>query len=217
MKKTIKDVQIKDKTVLVRVDFNVPIKDGVITDDNRIKAAMPTIKYLMENDAKIVLFSHLSRIKEEADKAKKSLAPVAKRLEEVAGKPVKFVPATRGEELEAAIKALKPGEILLFENTRFEDVVNGEVVKYESKNNPELGAYWASLGDVFVNDAFGTAHRAHASNVGIAKNIKESCVGFLVQKELEMLAKGIDQPEHPFVAIIVEQKFLTKLVWSTTC
>jgi phosphoglycerate kinase len=131
----------KIRQFLVRVDFNVPIKDGVITDDNRIKAAMPTIKYLMENDAKIVLFSHLSRIKEEADKAKKSLAPVAKRLEEVAGKPVKFVPATRGEELEAAIKALKPGEILLFENTRFEDVVNGEVVKYESKNNPELGAY----------------------------------------------------------------------------
>jgi phosphoglycerate kinase len=211
MKKTIKDVQIKDKTVLVRVDFNVPIKDGVITDDNRIKAAMPTIKYLMENDAKIVLFSHLSRIKEEADKAKKSLAPVAKRLEEVAGKPVKFVPATRGEELEAAIKALKPGEILLFENTRFEDVVNGEVVKYESKNNPELGAYWASLGDVFVNDAFGTAHRAHASNVGIAKNIKESCVGFLVQKELEMLAKGIDQPEHPFVAIIGGAKVSDKI------
>ncbi|KAJ3616195.1 hypothetical protein Zmor_012006 [Zophobas morio] len=141
MKKTLKDVQVKDKTVLVRVDFNVPIKDGVITDDNRIKAAMPTIKYLIENDAKIVLFSHLSRIKEEADKAKKSLAPVAKRLEEVAGKPVKFVPFTRGTELEEAIKSLNAGEILLFENTRFEDVVNNEVVKNESKNNAELGAY----------------------------------------------------------------------------
>ncbi|AHI53210.1 phosphoglycerate kinase [Spiroplasma culicicola] len=211
MKKTLKDVQVADKTVLVRVDFNVPIKDGVISDDNRIKAAMPTINYLLENGAKIVLFSHLSRIKEEADKAKKSLAPVAKRLEEIAGKPVTFVAQTRGEELENAIKSLEAGQILLFENTRFEDVQNGEVVKFESKNNADLGKYWASLGDVFVNDAFGTAHRAHASNVGIASNISESCVGFLVQKELEMLSKGIDSPEHPFVAIIGGAKVSDKI------
>ncbi|QEH62202.1 phosphoglycerate kinase [Spiroplasma chinense] len=211
MKKTLKDIQVSGKTVLVRVDFNVPIKDGVITDDNRIKAAMPTIKYLMENNAKIVLFSHLSRIKEEADKAKKSLLPVAKRLEEVAGTSVQFVAQTRGEELENAIKSLGEGQILLFENTRFEDVKDGEVVKFESKNNPELGKYWAGLGDVFVNDAFGTAHRAHASNVGIASNIAESCVGFLVQKELEMLSKGIDSPEHPFVAIIGGAKVSDKI------
>lgn len=211
MKKTLKDIQVKGKTVLVRVDFNVPIKDGVITDDNRIQAAMPTINYLVEQGAKIVLFSHLSRIKEEADKAKKSLAPVAKRLEEVAKKPVQFIAKTRGEELETAIKNLKEGEILLFENTRFEDVVNNEVVKYESKNDPELGKYWASLGDIFVNDAFGTAHRAHASNVGISKNIGESCVGFLVQKELEMLAKGIDNPQKPFVAIIGGAKVSDKI------
>ncbi|AOG60738.1 phosphoglycerate kinase [Spiroplasma helicoides] len=211
MKKTLKDVQVANKTVLVRVDFNVPIKDGVITDDNRIKAALPTIKHLVDQGSKVVLFSHLSRIKEEADKAKKSLAPVAKRLEELAGQSIKFVAQTRGAELEDAIKSLKSGEILLFENTRFEDVKDGEVVKYESKNNADLGKYWASLGEVFVNDAFGTAHRAHASNVGIASNIKESCVGFLVQKELEMLAKGVDAPEHPFVAIIGGAKVSDKI------
>lgn len=211
MKKTLKDVQVSNKTVLVRVDFNVPIKDGVITDDNRINAALPTINYLIENNAKVVLFSHLSRIKEEADKSKKSLAPVAKKLSEALGKEVKFVAQTRGKELEDAISSLNNGEVLLFENTRFEDVVNNEVVKYESKNNPELGAYWASLGDLFVNDAFGTAHRSHASNVGIASNIKESCVGFLVQKELEMLGKGIDNPEHPFVAIIGGAKVSDKI------
>ncbi|QBQ08038.1 phosphoglycerate kinase [Spiroplasma gladiatoris] len=211
MKKTLKDVKVADKTVLVRVDFNVPIKDGVIGDDNRIKAAMPTIKHLVEQGSKVVLFSHLSRIKAEEDKAKKSLAPVAKRLEEIAGQKVTFIGQTRGEKLESAIKNLNSGEILLFENTRFEDVKDGEVVKFESKNNAELGKYWASLGDVFVNDAFGTAHRAHASNVGIASNIAESCVGFLVQKELEMLAKGVDAPEHPFVAIIGGAKVSDKI------
>ncbi|AGR41540.1 phosphoglycerate kinase [Spiroplasma taiwanense] len=211
MKKTLNDIQISGKTVLVRVDFNVPLKDGVITDDNRINAALPTINYLVENNAKIVLFSHLSRIKEEADKSKKSLAPIAKRLEELAKRSVKFVAQTRGTELETSIKNLKEGDILLVENTRFEDVKDNEVVKYESKNNPELGKYWASLGDIFVNDAFGTAHRAHASNVGIALNISQSCVGFLVQKELEMLSKGIDNPEHPFVAIIGGAKVSDKI------
>ncbi|ATX70632.1 phosphoglycerate kinase [Spiroplasma clarkii] len=211
MKKTLNDVQVSDKKVLVRVDFNVPIKDGLITDDNRIKAAVPTIKHLVENGAKVILSSHLSRIKEEADKAKKSLAPVAKRLEKVLGQPVKFVPETRGAVLEKAINEMKPKEIILFENTRFEDVKDGEVVKFESKNNPELGKYWAGLGDIFVNDAFGTAHRAHASNVGIASNIAESCVGFLVQKELEMLAKGVDNPEHPFIAIIGGAKVSDKI------
>ncbi|KAF5276148.1 hypothetical protein FQR65_LT16466 [Abscondita terminalis] len=193
MKKTLHDIQTKDKVVLVRVDFNVPIKDGVITDDNRIKAAMPTINHLIEKGAKIVLFSHLSRIKEETDKAKKSLAPVAKKLEEISKKKINFISQTRGTELETAIKNLKSGEIILVENTRFEDVVNNEVVKNESKNSPEL------------------AHRAHASNVGISSNIKESCVGFLVQKELEMLSKGIDKPEKPFVAIIGGAKVSDKI------
>ncbi|AKX33833.1 phosphoglycerate kinase [Spiroplasma litorale] len=211
MKKTLNDVNVNGKTVLVRVDFNVPIKDGIITDDNRIRAALPTINYLIENNAKIVLFSHLSRIKEEADKSKKSLQPISKKLEEILGKKVLFVNQTRGTELETSIKNLKEGEVLLFENTRFEDVKNNEVVKFESKNNEELGKYWASLGDVFVNDAFGTAHRKHASNVGIASNISESCVGFLVQKELEMLSKGIDKPEHPFVAIIGGAKVSDKI------
>ncbi|WP_338969574.1 phosphoglycerate kinase [Spiroplasma endosymbiont of Labia minor] len=210
-KKTLNDVQVINKTVLVRVDFNVPLVNGIITDDNRIQAALPTLNYLINNGAKIVLLSHLSRIKEEADKAKKSLAPVAKRLQEVLNREVKFVPHTRGLELETAIKALKPGEVLLMENTRFEDVVNGELVKNESKNNDALGKYWASLGEIFVNDAFGTAHRAHASNVGIASNIKENCVGFLVQKELEMLSQGIDNPEHPFVAIIGGAKVSDKI------
>ncbi|WP_339030263.1 phosphoglycerate kinase [Spiroplasma endosymbiont of Cantharis nigra] len=211
MKKTLNDIQVSGKTVLVRVDFNVPLKDGVITDDNRIRAALPTINYLIEKGAKIVLFSHLSRIKEESDKVKKTLAPVAKKLEELSKKTIKFVSQTRGKELESAIKDLNVGEIILFENTRFEDVQNGELVKYESKNNKDLGKYWASLGDVFVNDAFGTAHRAHASNVGIASNISESCVGFLVQKELEMLAKGIDKPKHPFIAIIGGAKVSDKI------
>jgi len=211
MIKTLTDINITNKTVLVRVDFNVPIKDGIIGDDNRIRAAIPTIKYLIENKAKIVLFSHLSRIKEEADKSKKSLAPIAKKLEEILGEKVQFIAETRGSLLEKSIKNLNPGEVLLFENTRFEDVKDGESVKFESKNNDELGKYWASLGDVFVNDAFGTAHRAHASNVGVASNITESCVGFLVQKELEMLAKGIDNPEHPFIAIIGGAKVSDKI------
>ena len=182
-KKTLKDLDVKGKKVLVRVDFNVPIKDGVITDDNRIIAALPTLKYILENGGKVIAFSHLGKVKAEEDKTSKTLAPVAKRLAEALGKPVKFVPETRGAELEAAIAELKDGEILMFENTRFEDLDG----KKESKNDPELGKYWASLGDVFVNDAFGTAHRAHASNVGIASNIKESAVGFLVEKEINFI------------------------------
>ncbi|WP_338971572.1 phosphoglycerate kinase [Spiroplasma endosymbiont of Panorpa germanica] len=210
-KKTLNEVNVAGKKVLVRVDFNVPLKDGVITDDNRIQAALPTIKHLVKNKAKIVLLSHLSRIKAEDDKSKKSLAPIAIALEKAIGQKVVFVPTTRGAELEKAISDLKEGEILLMENTRFEDVKNNEVVKAESKNAAELGKYWAGLGDIFVNDAFGTAHRAHASNVGISSNIKESCVGFLVQKELEMLAQGVDKPEHPFVAIIGGAKVSDKI------
>ena len=206
-KKTLNDVDVKGKKVLVRVDFNVPIKEGVITDDNRIKAAIPTLKYVLDNGGKVIAFSHLGRVKEEADKAKSSLAPVAKRLEEVLGKPVKFVPVTRGAELEKAVAELKDGEILMFENTRFEDVDG----KKESKNDPELGKYWASLGDVFVNDAFGTAHRAHASNVGISSNIAVSVAGFLMSKEIEFIGGAVDSPERPFVAILGGAKVSDKI------
>ncbi len=206
-KKTLNDVDVKGKKVLVRVDFNVPIKEGVITDDNRIKAAIPTLKYVLDNGGKVIAFSHLGRVKEEADKAKSSLAPVAKRLEEVLGKPVKFVPVTRGAELETAVAELKDGEILMFENTRFEDVDG----KKESKNDPELGKYWASLGDVFVNDAFGTAHRAHASNVGISSNIAVSVAGFLMSKEIEFIGGAVDSPARPFVAILGGAKVSDKI------
>ena len=210
MKKSIKDLgNLQGKTVLMRVDFNVPLKDGEITNDNRITAALPTIEYALNQGAKVVAFSHLGRVKEEADKASKSLAPVAVRLSELLGKEVKFVPETRGAELEAAIKGLKDGEILMFENTRFEDVDG----KKESKNDPELAKYWASLGDVYVNDAFGTAHRAHASNVGIASNIGEgnSASGFLVDKEIKFIGEAVDNPDRPLVAILGGAKVSDKI------
>ena len=203
----ITDLSLKGKKVLVRVDFNVPMKDKKITDDNRIVQALPTIKYVIENGGKAILFSHLGRVKTEEDKAKNSLAPVALRLEELIGKPVKFVGVTRGKELEDAIAAMKDGDILMFENTRFEDI-NG---KKESGNDPELGAYWASLGDVFVNDAFGTAHRAHASNAGISANIKEAAAGFLMEKELRFIGGAVDNPVRPFVAILGGAKVSDKI------
>ena len=210
MKKSIKDLgNLQGKTVLMRVDFNVPLKDGVITNDNRITAALPTIEYALNQGDKVVAFSHLGRVKEEADKASKSLAPVAKRLSELLGKEVKFVAETRGAKLEAAVKGLNEGEILMFENTRFEDVDG----KKESKNDPELAKYWASLGDVYVNDAFGTAHRAHASNVGIASNIGEgnSASGFLVDKEIKFIGGAVDNPERPLVAILGGAKVSDKI------
>ena len=207
-KKTIKDVELKGKKVLMRVDFNVPMKNGVITDANRIVQALPTIKYALENGAKLILFSHLGRVKEEADLAKNDLAPVAKKLEELLGQKVTFVNATRGEELEKAIFSLKEGEVVMFQNTRYEDLDG----KKESKNDPELGAYWASLGDLFVNDAFGTAHRDAASNTGIAKFVKgESVSGFLLDKEIKFIGGAVDNPEHPFVAILGGAKVSDKI------
>ncbi|CAM9103783.1 phosphoglycerate kinase [Mycoplasma marinum] len=207
MKKSINDVQLKDKKVLLRVDFNVPIKDGVITSEKRIDAALPTIKKVISEGGKAILFSHLGRISKEEDKAANSLEIVAAKLAEKLGKEVKFIDATRGAELEGAIDSMKAGELIMFQNTRYEDL-NG---KAESKNNEELGKYWASLGDVFINDAFGTAHRAHASNVGIASNISESALGYLVQNEVEMLSKGLDAPSHPFVAIVGGAKVSDKI------
>ncbi|EAG5178148.1 phosphoglycerate kinase [Listeria monocytogenes] len=205
-KKVVTDLDLKDKKVLVRVDFNVPMKDGKITNDNRIVAALPTIEYILEQNGKAILFSHLGKVKTEEDKEGKSLRPVAARLSELLGKEVKFVPTTRGPELEKAIDELKDGEVLLFENTRFEDIDG----KKESKNDPELGKYWASLGDVFVNDAFGAAHRAHASNVGIASNL-ESAAGFLMEKEIKFIGGVVDNPARPLVAILGGAKVSDKI------
>ncbi|HFI0464419.1 TPA: phosphoglycerate kinase [Streptococcus suis] len=205
-KKTVEDLQVKGKTVLVRVDFNVPMKDGKITNDNRIVAALDTIKYLVDQEAKVVLFSHLGKVKTEEDKAGKSLKPAADRLAELLDKPVAFSPETRGEKLEALVKDLKEGDVLLVENTRYEDIDG----KKESGNDPELGKYWASLGDVFVNDAFGTAHRAHASNIGIASQL-ESAVGYLMEKEVKFLGEAVDTPERPFVAILGGAKVSDKI------
>ncbi|MBC1589253.1 phosphoglycerate kinase [Listeria welshimeri] len=205
-KKVVTDLDLKDKKVLVRVDFNVPMKDGKITNDNRIVAALPTIEYILEQNGKAILFSHLGKVKTEEDKEGKSLRPVAARLSELLSKEVKFVPTTRGPELEKAIDELKDGEVLLFENTRFEDIDG----KKESKNDPELGKYWASLGDVFVNDAFGTAHRAHASNVGIASNL-ESAAGFLMEKEIKFIGGVVDNPARPLVAILGGAKVSDKI------
>ena len=208
-KLTVKDVELKGKKVLVRVDFNVPLKDGVITNDNRISAALPTIKYILEHGGRAILFSHLGRVKEEADKEGKSLAPVAADLAKKLGQDVAFLPGvTRGAELEAAINALKDGEVLLVENTRFEDVDG----KKESKNDPELGKYWASLGDgIFVNDAFGTAHRAHASNVGISANVEKAVAGFLLENEIAYIKEAVESPVRPFVAILGGSKVSDKI------
>jgi phosphoglycerate kinase len=197
-KKIVRDLNVEGKKVLIRVDFNVPMKDGVITDDNRIVQALPTIQDVVNRKGKLILFSHLGRVKTEEDKAGKSLAPVAAKLAEHLGQEVTFVPFTRGPELEAAIAALNEGDILMFENTRFEDIDG----KKESKNDPELGKYWASLGDVFVNDAFGTAHRSHASNVGIAANIDEVAAGYLLEKEIKFIGGVVEAPERPFYAIL---------------
>lgn len=208
-KKIVTDLDVAGKKVLMRVDFNVPMKDGQITDENRIVAALPTIKYVLENGGKVIAFSHLGKVKEVADLEKRNIEPVAKRLAELLGQPVTFINATRGEELEKAVANLKDGEILMFQNTRFEDLDG----KKESKNDPELGKYWASLGDLFVNDAFGTAHRAHASNVGIAANIGEgnTAAGFLMEKEIKFIGGAVDAPERPLVAILGGTKVSDKI------
>ena len=210
----VSDVDVKDKKVLVRVDFNVPIKDGVTGDDNRIVAALPTIKYIIENGGKAILLSHLGRIKSDEDKKSLSLAPVAKRLGELLEKPVTFVPSNEGKEVEDAINNMKDGDVVVLENTRFQDIDN-DFGKRESKNDPKLGEYWASLGDVFVNDAFGTAHRSHASNVGIATAMKAAgkpaAAGFLLEKEIKFLGNAVANPVHPFVTILGGAKVSDKI------
>lgn len=205
--RTIKDLNIDHKKVLIRVDFNVPMKEGKIVDDTRIVGALPTIQYALEHQARVILMSHLGRVKEEADLEKNNIAPVAVRLGELLGKEVTFVNATRGEELETAINNMKDGDVLLMQNTRYEDLDG----KKESGNDPELGAYWASLADAYVNDAFGTIHRAHASNVGVPTNMKEnSAFGFLIEKELNALSI-LNEPERPFIVILGGAKVADKI------
>ena len=205
-KKIVSDLDLKGKTVLERANFNVPLKDGKITNDNRIVQALPTIKYIIEQGGKLVLFSHLGKVKQESDKAGLTLKPVAEALSEKLGQEVIFVPETRGEKLESAIKNLKEGDVLLVENTRFEDLDG----KKESKNDPELGKYWASLGDVFVNDAFGTAHREHASNVGISTHL-ETAAGYLMEKEIKFIGGVVNDPHKPVVAILGGAKVSDKI------
>lgn len=205
-KKIVSDLDLKGKVVLERADFNVPIKDGEITNDNRIVQALPTIEYIIEQGGKLVLFSHLGKVKEESDKEGLSLKPVAENLSKKLGKEVIFVPETRGEKLETAIENLNEGDVLLVENTRFEDLDG----KKESKNDPELGKYWASLGDVFVNDAFGTAHREHASNVGISTHL-ETAAGYLMEKEIKFIGGVVNDPQKPVVAILGGTKVSDKI------
>ena len=209
-KKLVTDLDVTGKKVIVRVDFNVPLKSGEITDDNRIVAALPTIKYLVDNKAKVILMSHLGKIdykktEEEiaAAKKKNNMAPVAVRLQEyLKDTKVVFVDATRGEALEKAVAELKDGEVLLMQNTRYE--------KGESKNDEELGKYWASLGELYVSDAFGSVHRAHASTVGIPTYLP-SAVGFLIEKELKFLGDAVENPVRPFVGILGGAKVADKL------
>lgn len=206
MKKTIRDYDLKGKKVIIRVDFNVPIKDGNITDDNRIVESLKTIEYAIENGAKVILMSHLGRVKTIEDKETNTLEPVAFRLSELLGKEVIFVDETRGSLLEEEINNLQDGQVLLMENTRFEDLDG----KKESGNDSELGKYWASLADIYINDAFGTSHREHASNVGIASNLPNG-IGFLIEKELENLELAINNPERPFTVILGGSKVSDKI------
>ena len=201
---------LEGKKVLVRVDFNVPIKNGVISDDNRIVAALPTIKYIIEHGGKAILLSHLGRVKSDADKKELTLKPVAERLSELLEKPVTFVPENEGKEVEDAVAAMKNGEVIVLENTRFQDIDNDF-----GKRDPTLGEYWASLGDVYVNDAFGTAHRSHASNTGIATAMKAAgklaAAGYLMEKEIKFLGNAVSNPVHPFVTILGGAKVSDKI------
>ncbi|MFU0909325.1 phosphoglycerate kinase [Mesomycoplasma ovipneumoniae] len=206
-KKFIDEIKFFNKKVLLRVDFNVPILEGKITSTKRITASLKTIEKIVTDGGKLIILSHLGRVKTPEDLKKKSLRIVAEELAKISQKEVKFVAQNRGKEVEEAIDQLENGQILVLENTRFQDLDN----KAESKNNPELGKYWASLGDVFINDAFGTLHRSHASNVGIATHIKESAIGYLVKEELDALSKIVFEPQKPFYAIIGGAKISDKI------
>ena len=203
-KKTIEDINVNGKKVLVRCDFNVPLKDGVITDENRLNGAMPTIKYLVDNGAKVILCSHMGKPKGEA-KPEFSLAPVAKRLSEMLGKEVVFAADDNvvGENAKKAVAEMKDGDVVLLQNTRYR--------KEETKNGEELSKELASLAEMFVNDAFGTAHRAHCSTVGVTEYLKPAVCGYLIQKELKFLGDAVETPERPFVAILGGAKVSDKI------
>ncbi|MDY6872621.1 MAG: phosphoglycerate kinase [Chloroflexota bacterium] len=200
-KKMVTDLDVKGKKVLVRVDFNVPLEDGRVADDTRIKAALPTIEYLLENDAAVILCSHLGRPKGEV-KPELSLKPVAAYLDKLIDAPVSFAEDCIGPKAEAAAAELKPGQVLVLENTRFH--------AGEKKNDPEMAKQLASLADLFVDDAFGTAHRAHASNVGVTE-VLSSAAGFLLEKEIKYLGNTIADPKRPFVAILGGAKVSDKI------
>ena len=206
MKKTIEDYNLKGKKGSIRCDFNVPIENGIIKDDSRIRKSLRTIRYARSNGAKVILLSHLGRVKSKEDKSKYTLKPVAEILSKLLRKKVIFINKTKGKELEDAIDKMKEKDVILIENTRFEDLDN----KKESNNDKKLGKYWASLGDIFINDAFGTIHRSHASNVGISKNIK-SGIGFLVEKEIKQLEKITASPKRPYIIILGGSKVSDKI------
>ncbi len=197
MKKRIQDMDVKGKKVLLRCDFNVPIKDGKILDDSKIVASLNTIDYLVKNNAKIIILSHFGKVKKEEDKATNSLAPVAAHLQKLVNTKVIFSQQPRNLYLEAKIESMNPGEIIVLENTRFEDVPNN----LESGNDTQLAMYWSSLADVFCLDAFGSAHRKHASTYGVAKYLP-SCIGYLIQKEMDCLDKYVLNPVHPFTIVM---------------
>lgn len=205
-KKTINKFKLKGKKVIIRCDFNVPIKQGVIVDDNRIKMSLETINYALKKQAKVILMSHLGKVKTNSDKEINTLKPVSNRLSELLKKEVKFCPITKGLELENIINNMVNGDVLLIENTRFEDVD----LNKESNCDEELSSYWANLGDIFINDAYGTAHRSHASNVGIATKIP-SGIGFLMEKEINTLDKFIHNPKKPYVVILGGAKIEDKI------
>lgn len=201
-KKTIKDIEVTGKRVLVRVDFNVPMENGQVTDDRRIRAALPTINYLLDHDAAVILMSHLGRPKDAPD-PKFAMDPVGMKLGELLDRPVKKLDDCVGPAVEAAVKAMQPGEVILLENTRFH--------KAEKKNEPEFSAQLAALGQVYVNDAFGSAHRAHASTAGVTDTLRPAVAGFLLEKELEYLGGALANPTHPFLAIMGGAKISDKI------
>lgn len=206
MKKTIRNFDLANKRVIIRCDLNVPLKNGIIQDDNRIKESIPTIEYAVNNGAKVIILSHLGRIKSEEDKIGNSLLPISKRLSELLNKKVYFSNETQGSVLTNMVNKMNPSDIILIENTRYEDIPNNK----ENNNDKDLSKYWASLGDIYINDAFGTCHRSHASNVGIA-SLLPSGIGFLVEKELKMLGDNLSNPEHPYTVIMGGAKMNDKI------
>ena len=207
MKKTIRDYDYHNKTVIIRCDLNVPMKNSQITDDTRIKESLKSINYLIEHNAKTIILSHLGKIKSEEDKKNNSLYPVYQKLQKILNTNVYFSSETRGKELEKQVNSLKPKDVLLVENTRYEDFPD----KLESNCDEKLSKYWASLGDIFINDAYGTSHRNHASNVGIAKLLPNG-IGFLIEKEVTRIDNMLNENTHPLIIIMGGKKISDKVL-----